>query len=51
MTLDKALGKIIDKYPENKAKWIQANGTDEGFEQWYIEQIKFIFREFNEDKP
>ena len=35
----KAIEELINKWNEYRAKWIEANGTDEGFAEWFTSQV------------
>ena len=34
------LREMLNKYNEARAKWIAAFGSDEGFEQWFAQQLQ-----------
>ena len=37
--LKDTLKELMEKYNEYRSKWIQENGTEEGFNQWFDTQL------------
>ena len=36
----KLFKELMDKYTQNREKWILKNGTDEGFDDWFTDQVE-----------
>jgi len=43
-SMQKAIKEMMEKYNENRARWIAEFETDEGFHEWYTEQIMRLTR-------
>ena len=39
MTSAQAIAELMNKFDANRAKWIQAYGSDIGFNDWFTKQV------------
>ena len=39
MTTQDAIKELMNKYDENRQKWIERFGSDEGFDKWFTKQV------------
>ena len=35
-----ALKELMEKYTENRERWIAKFGTEEGFDEWFTKQVR-----------
>ena len=39
MTSAQAIAELMNKFDENRAKWISQYGSDYGFNEWFTKQV------------
>ena len=39
MNTQNAIKELMQKYDENRQKWIERFGSDEGFDKWFTQQV------------
>jgi hypothetical protein len=38
-TFAEAFGELMNKFDENRARWIDEKGSDKGFNEWFTSQV------------
>jgi hypothetical protein len=39
MTTAEAIKELMNKFDENRARWIERFGSDKGFNEWFTKQV------------